>query len=258
VSDGPLAGCRILVTRPVRQAEDLIAAIEGAGGEAIRFPVIQIIGRSQETVAQAFGSLPKPDICIFVSRNAVEYGFASLRDSGSALAAIGPTTRAAIEAAGGHVAISPEEGFDSEHLLAHPAFSDVSGKNILIVRGDSGRELLADTLRRRGADLSYLSVYRREARIAPAAELASLSERWRKGGIDCVTVLSVETLENLLQQLPPDSRERLRQTPLVAPGARMIQTAMELVPGIPAVMASGPQTANMLNALIDALHAGQN
>ena len=258
MSDGPLAGCRILVTRPEHQADDLVAAIENAGGEAIRFPVIQIIGRNQQTVECEFGSQPKPDICIFVSRNAVEYGISTIGDSGAALAAIGPTTRAAIEAAGVRVAISPNEGFDSEHLLAHPALSDVSGKNVLIIRGDSGRELLADTLRHRGADVSYLSVYRREARDAPAGELALLDERWRYDGIDCVTVMSVETLENLLRQLPPDSLERLRQTPLVAPGARVIQTAMERVPGIQAVMASGPQTANMLNALIETLHSGQN
>lgn len=258
MNDGPLAGCRILVTRPEHQADELVAAIESAGGEAIRFPVIQIVGRSQEIVAQEFALLPKPDICIFVSRNAVEHGLPVIRDSGSALAAIGPTTRDAIEAAGSRVTIGSDDGFNSEHLLAHPALHDVRGRSVLIIRGDSGREALANTLRERGADVSYLSVYRREIRRAPAIELESLVAKWRDGDIDCVTVMSVETLENLLQQMPPDLSERLRQTPLVAPGARVIQTAMELVAGISAVMASGPQTADMLNALIETLHSGQN
>jgi len=258
VSDGPLTGYRILVTRPEHQADELVAAIEGAGGEAVRFPVIQIIGRSPDIIAQEFASLPVPDIAIFVSSNAVEHGLSVVGDCGSAIAAIGPMTKAAIEATEVDVEISPDIGFDSEHLLEHPALQDVRDKSVLIVRGESGRELLADTLRSRGADVSYLSAYRREIRRAPAEELDSLDASWRNGGIDCVTVMSAATLENLLHQLPPASLELLRQTPLVAPGARVIQIAMELIPGISAVQASGPQTADMLDALIDALHSGLN
>ncbi len=258
MNEGPLAGRRILVTRPEHQADELIAGIESAGGTAIRFPVIQIIGLDTESVARNFASLPTPDICIFVSMNAVEYGLAAVRDSGAAIAAIGASTRDAIEVAGSRATIGPDDGFDSEHLLEHPALHDVSGKHVLIVRGNEGRELLAETLSQRGAHVEYLSTYRREIRRATPAELESLEANWRDDGIDGVIVMSVATLENLLQQLSPDTLERLRQTPLVAPGARVIQNAMELVPGIPAVMASGPRMADMLNALIETLHSGKN
>ena len=156
------------------------------------------------------------------------------------------------------VSITSNEGFDSERLLAHPALQDVRDKSVIVVRGERGRELLADTLRDRGAEVSYLSTYRREIRRAPQDELDSLDKNWCHNGLDCVTVMSVETLKNLLAQLPPTSLEQLRQTPLVGPGARVIQTAMELVPGIPAVQASGPQPADMLNALIETRHSGQN
>ncbi len=244
MSEGPLAGRRILVTRPAHQASELVAAIESAGGEAVRFPVIRITGRSPEDIARDIALLPIPDICIFVSRNAVEHGLAIIPGSEPAIAAVGPTTHAAIEAAGIPVTISPNDGFDSEHLLAHPALNNVQGRNVLIVRGENGRELLADTLRQRGANVSYLAVYRREMLHATRAALDSLDASWRDGGVDCVTVMSVETLENLLQQLPPDVLERLRQTPLVAPGARVIQTAMELVPGIPAVNYSRGQNCS--------------
>lgn len=257
MSEGPLTGYRVLVTRPAHQSGELVAAIEGAGGEAVRFPVIQIIGRNPDVVAQEFASLPRPDIAIFVSRNAVDHGLAAVRASEATIAAVGPTTRAALEAAGVDVTIKSDEGFDSERLLAHPALENVRDRTVVIVRGESGRELLADTLRNRGAEVNYLSAYRREIRRAPQDELDSLDERWCHDGIDCVTIMSVETLENLLHQLPSTSLEQLRQTPLVAPGARVIQTAMELVPGIPAVLASGPKPANMLNALIETRHSGQ-
>ncbi len=258
MSEGPLAGFRVLVTRPAHQADELATAIEKAGGEAIRFPVIQIIGRNPEIVAQELASVPNPDIVIFVSRNAVEYGLPAVRACDAAIAAIGPTTRAAIEASGVAVAISSDRGFDSAQLLAHPALKDVRDKSIIIVRGESGRELLADTLKKRGADVGYLSAYRREIRLAPQDEIDALDKRIRNNTIDCITVMSVETLKNLLQQLPLTSLEPLRQARLVAPGERVIQTAMELVPGILAIMSSGPQTADMLNALIEARHSGQN
>jgi uroporphyrinogen-III synthase len=258
VNERPLAGYRVLVTRPAHQARDLVAAIEGAGGEAIQFPVIQIVGRNRDIVAEEFSALPNPDVVIFVSRNAVDHGLEAVRGNDAAIAAVGPATRAAIEAAGVDVSIESGEGFDSEHLLDHPALQNVRGKSVIIVRGESGRELLADTLRDRGAEVAYLSTYRREVRRAPQDEIESLDQIWCDNGIDCVTVLSVETLKNLLAQLPPGSLEQLRRTPLVAPGARVIQTAMALVPGIPAVQASGPQPADMLNALIETRHSGQN
>lgn len=258
MSEGPLAGYRVLVTRPAHQVGALVAVIEGAGGEAIRFPVIRIIGRNPDVIAQEFASLPRPDIAIFVSPNAVDHGLAAVRASAASIAAIGPTTRAAIETAGADVAITSDDGFDSESLLAHPALENVGDRSVVIVRGESGRELLAETLRNRGAEVHYLSTYRREIRRAPPDEISLLDENWRSNGIDCVTVMSVETLENLLHQLPPTSLELLRKTPLVAPGARVIQTARELVPGIPAILASGPQPADMLNALIKARHSGQD
>ena len=89
-------------------------------------------------------SLPDPDITVFVSRNAVEFGIAY---AGGELAAIGPATAAAIRDAGSAVSICPASGFDSEHLLREPAFSDMAGKTVRIIRGNPGREKLATELR---------------------------------------------------------------------------------------------------------------
>lgn len=258
MSDRSITGYRVLVTRPAHQSAGLVAAIEGAGGKAIRFPVIQIEGRDADTVKTEIASLPPPDVVIFVSRNAVDFGAAALGENSASIAAIGPATKSAIEGLGASVDIYPDAGFNSEHLLAHPALANVRDKAITIVCGENGREHLGDTLKKRGAAVSYLATYRRRMRSAPAEEIVALDSIWRSGGIDCVTVMSAETLQNLLQLLPSTSVELLRRTPIVAPGARVIQTALELMPGIPAVMASGPRAADMLNALIEARHSGTN
>jgi len=257
MTDGPLSGVRVLVTRPAGQADELVAAIEAAGGEVIRFPVIKITGRGAETVAADLGNLPAPDIAIFVSSNAVANVLPALKDSGASMVAIGPATAAAIEAAGVTVDIAPLQGFDSEHLLEHPALQDVQGKTIVIARGEYGRTLLGDTLKSRGAEVRYLAVYRREANRLPDNVVADLDEAWQQGRISCVIVMSIETLKNLLLLLPPAALERLRETPLVAPANRVIQEALELVPGIPAILALGPSATDMLNALIDSRHSGK-
>ena len=257
MTDGPLAGCRVLVTRPATQAGALCHAIEAAGGEAIRFPVIRISPQAPQAVAGALGRLPDADIVIFVSRNAADLGLPFVQDGGAAIAAVGPATAAAIEARGVRVDIIPDGGFDSEHLLGHPALRSVEEKSILIVRGESGRELLREELEARGALVNYLPVYRRELNKLSPECIAAVDRDWQAGRIDCVTVMSVGTFENLVAQLPPTSLEQLRQTPLVAPGERVIQTACDQMPGIRAILAPGPRADDMVNALQAWWHCGQ-
>ncbi len=258
MTNGALAGCGVLVTRPAHQANELAEAIEHAGGKAIRFPVIEITGRNEDVVANEFTALPDPDIVIFVSQNAATFGGGVCALAQAEIGAIGASTKAALENRGTEVGIAPQDGFTSEHLLEHPLLSNVNDKRVTIVRGEHGRRWLGDELRRRGATVNYLSAYRRQIRHASNAEIVAIDEMWRQGAINYVTVLSVGTLENLLQLLLPASIAMLRDTPLVAPGARVIQTAMKLVPGLQVKEASGPATSDMLNALIDLQNSGQH
>jgi uroporphyrinogen-III synthase len=253
-----LQGRRVLVTRPTLQANELVAAIESAGGEAIRFPVMRIVARNRHDVASDFAAAHSPDIAIFVSRNAVEHGLFAVRGCGARIAAIGPTTAAAIDAQNVALDIRPSGGWDSENLLAHPALQDMAGLDVTIVRGQRGLELLGDTLTKRGARVNYLWAYERKISTIPQEELGQLDDDWMNGRVDCVTVMSVESLEFLLELLPEGASERLASTPLVAPGKRVIQTACELIPGISATMASGPRAADIVDAVIEALGPGQS
>ena len=256
MSDGDLAGCGVLITRAKHQAHELRAAIEAAGGTAFLFPAIKIVGRNVLDIGRDLATLPNPDIVIFVSGNAVAYGLAAVKAKNATIAAVGPATRAAIEAVGVSVDIFPDDGFDSEHLLQHDDLQAVRDKNIVIARGQSGRELLADTLRERGAIVNYLSVYERIPYEPTLADLENLEDALNRERIRFVIVLSVETLEILVQILPPQCLGLLRKSALVAPSTRVLQTATELIPGIETVLAPGPQAPTMVNTLISLWQTG--
>ena len=248
MADASLKGLGVLVTRPRAQAAELMAAIEDRGGAAISFPVIEIAPRNAADIAADVAALPPPDIALFVSRNAVYHG---LEYAGDALkGATGPTTAAAIESAGVGVDIKPASGYDSESLLAEPELQDVAGKQVWIIRGGDGRELLSSTLTERGASVHYLSVYERRLPENSRRSLDEIEAAWRDGRINVITIMSVETLCNLINLLPGWCLRQLETVPLVTPSARVIKELLDRFPTSRPVLAAGPQASDMVDAIV--------
>jgi uroporphyrinogen-III synthase len=115
--------------------------------------------------------------------------------------------------------------FDSEALLALPQLVTVNGKKVLILRGDVGRELLADTLRERGAEVDCITCYRRSG---PPDGVLPLLRAWHAGQLDALTISSSEGLRYLIDMLDPESRAFLLQTPVFVPHARIADNAKQL------------------------------
>jgi len=248
MTDKELAGIGVLVTRPRHQAAELADAILAHGGAVIEFPVLEIIPHETQTIIDAASHLHDPDIAIFVSPNSVHHGLAYAESA--RIAVIGPATADAIESADRCVDICPPSGYDSEHLLAAAELQNVAGKVVRIIRGSRGRELIADTLRERGATVEYLPVYERRSAEYTAAEIDALEQQWRTGAVNVVIVMSVESLNNLVALLPRWCKAALVNTPLVTPAARVIQEAHDRFPGVPTTLARGPQALDMVEAII--------
>jgi uroporphyrinogen-III synthase len=249
MTEAPLAGFGVLLTRPSHQAAELADAVKAGGGTVFEFPVIEIAPRDVESISSDAAQLPSADIVVFISSNAVACGLAHVACDGAAIAAIGPATRAALEAAGQEVDIAPVTGFDSERLLEAPELADVHGQTVRIVRGSKGRELLATVLRDRGARVDYISVYDRRPVAHSAQQLSSIENAWDSGLISSVIAMSVDSLNMLVAALPRSCIDRLWKTPLVTPSSRVIQTANELMPGADTVLANGPGAREMFQAL---------
>ncbi|MDJ0910231.1 MAG: uroporphyrinogen-III synthase [Woeseiaceae bacterium] len=247
--DLDLAGTAVLNTRPTQTASELTEAVRTHGGRIVPFPVLEIIPRDAAAVQADAETLAAADVTIFVSRNAAEFGcgFASGR-----IAAVGPATASALEAKGVVVDILPEGGFDSEHLLKTPELINAEGRSFRIVRGDAGRELLADELSRRGGRVDYLSVYERRLPSYSDAELGEIADLFNNGEVDAIVVMSVNTLQNLDALIPANCADAFHRTPLVTPAARVIKELNKRGPDRPAALAASPRPDDILDAIATA------
>lgn len=173
---------------------------------------------------QAITPLAQFDWVIFISSNAVQHGMPLLQQAGIPpslkFAAIGPTTAASLQAFGIPQVLTPQDRFDSESLLALEAFQAMSGQRVLIVRGVGGREVLAETLKQRGAEVVFGECYRR---VNPQSSAQVLAQAYALGQLHGIVVTSSEALRFLLD-LAQDAAW-LQATPLFVNHARIAEQA---------------------------------
>jgi uroporphyrinogen-III synthase len=246
----------ILVTRPAAQAESLCHLIETHGGQAIRFPTLSIeeYPVSAYDLQQAITS----DWLIFTSKNAVDFAVRAFdgkmdRFNVPAFAAVGEATAECLRQAGLVVDCVPANEFNSEGLLAMPEMQSVAGKRCVIVRGLGGREKIAETLRERGAILSYLEVYRRKR---PDLDNRALLKRLQQKQLALTTITSEEALHNLLSMLDDFGATALRSLPMVVVSERIRQTALRL--GFKTVAISRQATDSAIFETLKMLLSGEN
>ena len=116
---------------------------------------------------------------------------------------------------------------DAVWVRALPALASerVAGHRIAIFRGDGGRELLAETLRERGAAVDCIPCY---CRSGPSLGVTPLLAKWRAGQLDALTVSSSEGLRYLVDLLDAEGRAYLQKTPVFVPHARIADNARAL------------------------------
>lgn len=252
-----LAGT-VVITRPRAQCAALARAVAALGRTPLVLPLLEIAPLADQSELQrALAALADYALVAFVSPNAVDAAFAHLRawPAGVALAVLGEGSRAAlarhgIDDANARIASPPEGAHsDSEHLLGALNLAALAGRRVLIVRGESGRELMADALRAAGALVDAVAAYRRS--VPPltdelAATLRSLLERQNDWIITSSEAL--RGLAALVRQLDAGAAfERLQQQHLIVPHARIAETARAL--GLERLTLAGSGDTRLLAAL---------
>jgi len=196
----PLAGRRILVTRPRSQADDLCDKLASLGAVPILFPVIEITPiEDYALLDQAIVQLDKYQWVIFTSVNGVAAFWERLEEAGKdegalagiRVAAIGPATAQALERRGLCAEFIPDE-YVAEAIVE--GLGDIREQWVLLPRADIAREALAIDLKRRGAIVHEFAAYR----TSPAApDPHGFVELQR--GVDAITFTSSSTVRNFIE-----------------------------------------------------------
>ncbi len=217
---GRLPGIGVVVTRPRAAAEALAAPLAAQGARVWLLPALAIEDLpATPALEKLLAGLEGFDMAIFVSANAVDRGLAAARRFGPwpkhlRVAAIGEATAEALRNTGLGPVISPAERHDSEALLGLAPLQVVKGQNILVFRGEGGREHLKEALEARGARVEYAECYRR---VRPQGDASAVVAALARGEVHAVSVLSAETLENFIAMIGLAAAERLASVTLVVP-----------------------------------------
>jgi uroporphyrinogen III methyltransferase/synthase len=247
----PLFGKRIVVTRARGQAEALAGRLHALGADVIEFPTIEIRPAADYTpLDRAIGELSSYDWILFTSANGVrafvdrlDRSSADLRALRASICAIGPATRAAVEALHLKVDLMGKE-YVAEGLLAAFEPYDLSGKRVLLPRAAVARDVIPVELGRRGARVDVVEAYRTEVPEDAAAQAAAVFGGTRKP--DCVTFTSSSTIRNFLDVA---GLESLSGAKVASIGPVTTRTARDL--GVEVAVQAEPYTIDgLLQAIL--------
>lgn len=211
----------IILTRPEGENEALANRLLTTGAEITIRPLIKLSALEPTAgLKDQAMNLDHYDFIVFVSKSAVRFGMPLLDQYWPAWPAqllwlaIGEGTATALADWDVHAQYPEQAG--SEGMLSHRAVQNVVDKKILIVRGLGGRELLASTLRSKGARVEYLEAYERTLVMWPD---------WPQLIHDSVVVItSREMLENFCEQTGVAGQ----RVSLIVPSTRIADRARDL------------------------------
>jgi uroporphyrinogen-III synthase len=223
-----LFGFSVLVTRPVESSKNLVSLIRANGGTPFEFPVIKIdLMTGRPAMHAAVSDLGGVDLAVFVSVHAVRSFAAELAQDSLEIppqlkiAAIGPATAAELASYGCRVDDVPEGVSNSEGLIETLRQNDYRAENVVIFRGQSGRESLSDYLRNIGASVTEVESYRRTTNPAP---IGPVLEQW----VDCprrlLTLTSVDIMQRLLDKTPKKWRHHVYQSDVAVLSQRIAES----------------------------------
>lgn len=210
----PLFGKKIIVTRTREQASELMAGLEEYGANCVEYSTINIQPvDSYEVLDEEMERLNEYHWILFTSLNGVKYFFERLyamgKDSrdlkGPDIAAVGKSTADFLLQYGVNADLIPNV-FTGEGLAESLLDQGVEGRNILIPRALQGREILPETLRGAGAQVTVAPVYQNQP---PQGRREALREELESGEVDMITFTSSSTVRNFLAMVDADDVDEL-------------------------------------------------
>ncbi|WP_017526859.1 uroporphyrinogen-III synthase [Pseudomonas fluorescens] len=221
-----MSGWRVLLTRPAEESKALASSLSEAGIFSSSLPLLEIEPLPVTAQQQAvFHDLGRYCAVIVVSKPAARLAVRRLDQAWPSLQwfSVGAATAQVLADKGLDVKYPPT-GDDSEALLQLPALREAiarPGARVLILRGEGGRELLAQRLGERGASVDYLELYRR---FLPAYDDGVLMRRIQLERLNGLVVSSGQGFSHL-HALAGADWPAVAQLPLFVPSPRVAEMA---------------------------------
>ena len=200
----PLAGKRLVVTRALGQAGELIRSLEHLGAEVILLPAVAFAPPEDSgPLDRALQELPRFAWVLFTSQNAVRFTALRLKQLGLApvvqrVAAVGPATAEAARREGFHVDHVAAQ--HTAHSLAFELRDSVATDSVFLPQSDKSDPELAGALRDAGATVTEVIAYRT---VAPQAADPSAIARVREADFDVAIFSSPSAFQNVDAMLGP-------------------------------------------------------
>lgn len=221
----PLIGKTIVITRAASQSAELRTALEDLGARVIECPTIHIVPpQSWKPVDDSIRRLGGYQWLLFTSANAVEQFMGRMGDRRPSIpiAVVGSATGKKLVEWGLKASLVPSD-FRAEGLLeAFPA--NMVGNRILFPRAEVARELLPEELRRRGATVDIVTVYR-----TVKALTGNIGEILETERVDCIVFTSPSTIPEDLHSLPTFTRLAVIG-PVTREAAQLLGLKPDIVP----------------------------
>jgi uroporphyrinogen III methyltransferase / synthase len=221
----PLFGKRVLVTRPREQAGELVELLEAMGAEAIEAPMIRILPPDDYApLDDACARAGDFDWIVFSSINAVDVFMERLLGTphdlralaGARLGAVGSATAERLRHYGLKADLAPAEYRGEMLVRAMRETVDVRGLKVLLPRADIGREVIADELRKHGAEVTEVVAYRTVVAEPEREGEPDIYRMLLDRRIDVVTFTSASAVRNFVKVVGAEPAADLLRTTIVA------------------------------------------
>lgn len=225
-----LAGLSVLVTRPQDQQASMVESLSSAGAAALSLPCLQINPVNNPVAAQTqLQQTDTADVVVFTSTNAVHHAHKLVGmpwfDPLPLILATGPATAEQLLRYKMPVAELPQKPYNSEALLNLPTLRQKSLQKVAIVKGEGGREHLAQSLSKQGISVDLISVYKRSR---PNYSRSTIDSLFLNSPPDIVTITSNEALKNLVTIAGTTHQTLLLNLPLIVNSERCATLAKQL------------------------------
>ena len=221
----PLFGKRVLVTRTREQAGELVDRLEALGAEAIESPTIRVLPPDDYgPLDEACANVATFNWIVFTSANGVDAFMQRLQAAGSDLrdlkgvriCTIGPATADRLVHRGIQVDLTPPEYRAEAVVQALRATGDLQSQRFLLPRADLARELLAEELRKSGAEVVEVTAYRTALAEADREGDPDVYGMLLEKRIDAVTFASASTVRNFVRIYGEEAAADLLRSTAVA------------------------------------------